>query len=224
MLLEHRAPAPHNAPVRNLVAEANHRICNSLSAIAGMVQERIVSLEDGAAPMPADELRKLLTEVRARVDAVARFHRALADLPADAAIDVSQYLQQIAAELVATLSRPGGMTLHFAGELGCRAAPDRTLCVGLVVVEIVINALKYAHPTGVPGRIDMRCWRTAHALVVEIADDGVGFPDGFEPARTPTRGLVLVQSLINQIGGTIALKSDGLGLTCTISAPVLRLA
>jgi len=224
MSLEHRTTSPYDPPVRDLVAEANHRIFNSLSAVAGMVQERIAALEAETAAISVEEVRQMLSEVRARVDAVTRFHRALATLPADATIDVGQYLQQIAAELVTTLSPSGSVTLHFASELGCRAAPDRALYVGLAVVEIVINALKYAHPTGIPGYIDIHCWSTSNALVVEIADDGVGFPDGFEPERTPTRGLVIVKSLIDQIGGTITFKSDGLGLTCTLSAPVLTLA
>jgi two-component sensor histidine kinase len=223
MLLEHTALTPTSAPVRDLVAEANHRIANSLSALAGLVQHQIQGLKKDERALEMAEVRQMLGEVRARVDAVARLHRALSDIPPSAPIDLGRYLQQIASELVATLSPPGGTILHFACELGCRVAPDRGLYLGLIAVEIVTNALKYAHPAGVGGRIAFNCWRTTDALVVEISDDGVGFPDGFDPIKSLS-GLRIVRSLVEQIGGTVGFESDDLGVTCTIQAPILAAA
>jgi two-component sensor histidine kinase len=206
--------------VRNLVAEANHRIANSLSAVSALVQHQISGLAEDRHPMHPLEVRQLLGEVRARLDAVARLHRALSDLPTDQPIDISGYVQQIAAELVATLSAPGAVVLHFAGELNCRAKPEKAVYVGLIVVELVTNSLKYAHPAGVRGTIDMKCSRRAGSLVIEVADDGVGLPDGFDPA-TSRNGLRMVESLCRQLGGTVRFRSDDLGLTCIVEAPIL---
>lgn len=220
MLLEQTALTPSNTPIRDLVAEANHRIANSLSAVAGLVQHQIQALKHEHRAIEMAEVRRMLGEVRARVDAVARLHRALSDIPPGAPIDLGRYLQQIASELVATLSHGDETILHFACELECRVAPDRALYLGLITVEIVTNALKYAHPAGVNGRIAIKSWRTTDALVVEIADDGVGFPDGFDPAESPS-GLRIVRSLVDQVGGTVRFDSDDLGVTCTIQAPIL---
>ena len=220
MLIEHTALTPSHVPVRDLVAEANHRIANSLSAIGGLVQQQISALKPDTAAMPAADVKVMLAGVRARVDAVAGLHRALSDLPADAPLDMGSYLHQIASELIATLSQPGTVVLHFVCELGCQIAPERALYLGLIVIELVTNSLKYAHPTGVNGAIAIRCWRTVNSVVIEVSDDGVGFPEGFDPASSRS-GLRIVKSLAQRVDGTVAFASDGLGVTCTIQAPML---
>lgn len=220
MLLEQAASSAAAAPIRDLVAEANHRIANSLTALAGLVQQQIHALHPDRHEIAATDVKLMLGEVRARVDAVARLHRALSDIPAGAPIDLGKYLQQIASELIATLTPPNTVTFHFACELGCKVTPERALYLGLIVVELVTNSLKYAHPAGVNGTIRIQCWKTEVSIVLEVADDGVGYPDGFDPAKS-TSGLRIVRSLVQQIGGTADFESDDLGVTCTIQAPIL---
>ena len=58
MLLEHTALTPSHVPVRDLVAEANHRIANSLSAIGGLVQQQISALKPDTAAMPAADVKR----------------------------------------------------------------------------------------------------------------------------------------------------------------------
>lgn len=220
MLLEHTGLTQTAPPIRDLVAEANHRIANSLAALAGLVQRQISTLHPDREAIEAAEVKRMLAELRARVDAVARLHRALSDLPAGSPIDVGKYLQQIASELIATLSAPDAVILHFTCELGCRVAPDRGLYLGLIAVELVTNSLKYAHPANVNGKIAIQCWRTDAEIVIQVSDDGIGFPDGFDPMSSPS-GLRIVRSLVEQIGGTVRFSSDDLGVTCTIQAPIL---
>jgi two-component sensor histidine kinase len=220
MFLETTAPTAAAPPTRDLVAEANHRIANSLSALAGLVQNQISALHPDRHEIAAADVRQMLGEVRARVDAVARLHRALSDIPAGAPIDLGKYLQQIASELISTLTLPNTVTLHFACELGCKVTPDRALYLGLIVIELVTNSLKYAHPAGVKGTIRIQCWKTEVSIVLEVADDGVGFPDGFDPDQSHS-GLRIVRSLVEQIAGTVVFESDDLGVVCRIHAPVL---
>jgi two-component sensor histidine kinase len=220
MFIEQSSHAVENVPVRDRVAEANHRIANSLSAIAALVQHRLVGLRSDHA-IAASEVRQILAEVRARVDAVARLHRILSDAGDDVPVDIGGYLQQIASELVSSLSSKDSVTLHFVCELGCRVAPDRALYLGLIVVELVTNALKYAHPAGVHGEIAIRCYRGVDAIVVDVSDDGVGFPEGFDPDGDSSSGLRLIRSLAEQIGGRVSFESNSLGCQSMIYAPVL---
>jgi two-component sensor histidine kinase len=218
MLLEQTADATY-APVRDLVAEANHRIANSLAAVAAIVSQRVQSIRrDGPHLAPAEVLH-LLGEVRARVDAIARLHRALSDAPSDTPIDIGGYIQPIAAELVSTLADKGQVVLHFAGELGCRAAPERALPIGQIVVELVTNSIKYAHPTGVEGHINLFCRRDPGGIVIEVSDDGVGLPEHFDPANSKSYGLRLVRALTAQLGGTVTFANDGLGLRTVVTVP-----
>lgn len=208
-----------SAPVRDLVAEAHHRIANSLSAVAGLIHHEMTSLRQADAPLPAEDVRRLLGELRGRIEAVSRLHRALSDVTPNGPIDISQYVQQIASELVDTLAAPGAVTLQFAGELNCYVSTDRTLYVGLIAVELITNALKYAHPAGVRGVIAVRCWRTPGSTVIEISDDGVGLPDGYDPSCSQAHGMRIVHALANQIDGTVTYDSSDLGLTCCLEIP-----
>lgn len=216
MLLEQTAAGSNKT--RDLVAEANHRIANSLAAVGALVHQKARSITNGP-PLPAGRVVHILAEVSARVDAVGRLHRLLSDTPADAPIDVGAYLQPIAAGLVASLADSRCITLHFACELGCRVTPERALYLGQIVVELVTNSLKYAHPTGIPGQIDILCRQDAGEILIEVADDGIGLPEGFDPARSDSTGLRLVQSLAQQIGGSVTFRSEGLGLCADVRVP-----
>lgn len=220
MFLESSMQTDTSPPERGRLAEANHRIANNLAAIAGLVRRRSASLA-GAESLSAAEVRAVLAETTARVEAVARLHRILSDSRSDAPVELSAYLHQLATELVASLAERDTVTLHFVGEVGCRLAADRALYLGLIVIELVMNALKYAHPTGVAGKISIRCHRIVGAVVVEIADDGVGLPEGLDPFDSNTSGLGLVRSLARQIGGEVAFDSTSLGCRTTITAPLL---
>lgn len=216
-------PGPDAALPRNLVAEANHRIANSLAAVAALVHKQASNLPlEEQTSMPAGQVRRLLGEVRSRIDAVSRLHRILSSLPAEAPIDLGTYLQQIAAEVVSTLARPGSTALHFTCELGVRVAPERALYLGLAAVEIITNAIKYSHPAGVDGTISIKIWRTPRSVMIEITDDGVGFPAGWTPdSETGGGGLKIVRSLVNQVGGRIGFDSNDLGLGCFIEMPMV---
>ena len=71
--------------------------------------------------------------------------------------------------------------------------PERTLSLGFIVVELVTNAVKYAHPTGVAGEI--RCDVSSAPdgrITVEVSDDVVGLPEGMDPMKASSLGLRVV--------------------------------
>ncbi len=57
--------------------------------------------------------------------------------------------------------------------------PERALPLGFIVVEFFTNAVKYAHPSGVTGMLSVACRHGNGSITVDVADDGVGLPDGF---------------------------------------------
>jgi two-component sensor histidine kinase len=204
--------------VRNLMAEANHRIANSLAVLSALVKRQAVELDD-ARPLSRSEVRRLLDDVRGRVDAVARLHRTLSSPAAGTSLELGGYLHDLASELVSSLSSPNAVSLHFMCELGCRLEPARALYVGLIVCELITNSLKYAHPAGVHGEIMVRCRREPAGLMIDVSDDGVGLPENFDIGCKGSSGLDLMRSLAQQIGATLVFEDGGLGFRCAIHVP-----
>jgi two-component sensor histidine kinase len=77
---------------------------------------------------------------------------------------------------------------------------------GLIVNELISNALKHGFPDGRSGAIAVSAVSKAGHIVLIVRDDGVGVPEGFDLAHSPTLGLQLVWLLTDQLGATIELN------------------
>src|SRR5262245_10978211 len=141
---EFMAPRPTLVFSRPDFAGSDRRIADNLSMVAGLVHDRAASLDGRGSPIDSGEVRTILTELGGRVDAVARLHRMLAESPAPSAVNLGEYLQDIAAAIVAALAGDRDVRLQFACDPHCLVAPERALSVGFIVVELVTNAVKYA--------------------------------------------------------------------------------
>jgi PAS domain S-box-containing protein len=90
----------------------------------------------------------------------------------------------------------------------------------LIANEAIKNAIKYAHPTGVEGKIAIGLTEDEDgAVLIEIADDGVGFPEGFEPSTDGGYGLHLMRQLSKQLDAKLMFHSSGLGLSVQLKLP-----
>jgi two-component sensor histidine kinase len=88
---------------------------------------------------------------------------------------------------------------------------------GLIINELVSNALKHAFPKGRTGEITIQLRRTGTTQVTLIvSDNGIGFPEHVDFRKSPSLGLTLINSLVEQLGGTIKLdRSRGTAFTIT---------
>ncbi|HUU38460.1 MAG TPA: ATP-binding protein, partial [Candidatus Desulfaltia sp.] len=86
---------------------------------------------------------------------------------------------------------------------------------GLIVNELVSNALKHAFPEGRSGSLDLDLRRvTGDGYVLRVRDDGVGFPEKLDFRKTETLGMQIVSTLVDQIEGRLALeRRRGTGFT-----------
>jgi two-component sensor histidine kinase len=201
-------------------AEADHRIANNLSIIAAYLRLQAVEAAAHKASIPSSTVQSMLREAAARVETIGRLHRRLAEAPRRGAVDLSGYLQDLCDDLARSMTMNGRLT--FKGEPGttCMIAPDRIVPLALTVLEAVTNAIKYAHPAGVAGRIEVSCVQDEDgALRVEVADDGVGLPEDFNPARDGGLGLKVMRSLVHQLGGVLEFDSADLGLRVAVTVP-----
>jgi two-component sensor histidine kinase len=204
------------------LSEAHHRIANNLALIAGFVRLQASGVARENRALSATEGRRLLEEISVRVEMVGRLHRQLSARPLDQRIDVGDFLKETCEVLASTISQDSPRELRCEAH-ACEIESDRAGLLSLIVTELVTNAVKYAHPAGAPGRIDVRCRGVGQELLqITVADDGVGLPDGFDPDVDGGLGLRVVRSLATQLGAEVGFDSDGLGLTVTLTLSLGR--
>lgn len=202
------------------LSEAQHRIANNLALIAGYTRLQATRLQKAGQPLSAREACIVLEEVATRIETVGELHRLLSDAPGrgeGGGIDLGRFLAKLCASLMETVSFAGDTTITHRDSGGCLVRPDQATPVALVVSELVTNALKYAHPTGVAGRILVSCRSLGGALVVEVIDDGVGLSEAFDPLTDGGLGFRVVRGLARQLGADLVYQSSDIGLTVRLT-------
>jgi two-component sensor histidine kinase len=90
--------------------------------------------------------------------------------------------------------------------------------IGLLVAEAMTNAFKYSHPSGVPGTSTVTA-RRGRGLVIEIADDGVGLPESFDPNNGKSAGFRVMRAAADQVRGRLSFEQTPLGLRVRLEIP-----
>jgi two-component sensor histidine kinase len=203
-----------------LLRETNHRIANHLSLLVGMIQTQASAVGRGPELVPRDHARSLLQEAAGKVVSVSHLHRRLSDRPHQEGIHVSDYLIESTSTLISSLGLGHRVGTVQNLNADCIISPEQAQKVGLMVNEIVMNAIKHAHPTGIPVQIAIGCRREANGrFTIEVGDDGVGLPEGSDGTGKGGVGFRLIRSLAQSLDAELRIESDSLGLTFLITLP-----
>jgi two-component sensor histidine kinase len=213
---------PGSAAELALVREANHRVANQLTMLANLIQSQAIDAGKGPATFSRQQVQGILREVASKVITVGHLHRRLAEEPGEREIELSHYLLESSRSLVKSLGLERSVGIVQRLGASCLVKPDRAQPIALIVAEIIMNAVKHAHPTGIPVEIAMRCDRDPEGRVrVEIEDDGIGFPEGFDPKIGGGVGFKLMRILAASIGADLEIDSDSLGARFQLTLPIL---
>jgi two-component sensor histidine kinase len=204
-----------------LAAEADHRIANNLAILSSLIRLHAAEAARRKQPFSPAEMSAVLEELSLKVDTVAKMHKALAVASNRNVVDLGNFLRSICTGF-GTLYGSQRMSLHVDCACGESVGSGEALHIGLAVNEMMTNAIKYAHPTGIAVTITVRCVEAEGGICVEVSDDGVGLPDGFDPVRDGGTGFRLMRSIANQIAAELDFKSDSLGTCCKLVVPSIR--
>jgi two-component sensor histidine kinase len=203
-----------------LIHEANHRVANHLTLLAGMVQVQSSNVAKGPAMVSRDDVQAILREVAGKVIGIGQLHRKLSDLPHDQSIDLGDYLIESSHALVKMLAPQARIGIVHRLMAKCPARAEQVQPVALIVGEVIMNAIKHAHPTGLPVEISIYCGRDANnRTVVEIEDDGIGLPENFDTKKGGGVGLRLIRRLAESLSADLEIASDSLGTSFRLTLP-----
>jgi PAS domain S-box-containing protein len=195
-----------------LLREVHHRVKNNLQMISSLLALQAAALKDPAAAAA-------LAESQNRVRAMGLVHEHLYRSSDLASVRLAGHVEALCAHLYRAYGvDPERIVLEL------RLADlvldlDRSIRCGLVINELVSNALKHAFPNGRAGRILVELEASPdHSYSLTVADDGIGYPPAFDPRLSSSLGLQLVADLTDQLRGNLAWKRDG-GTTITVRFP-----
>ncbi|GEO19052.1 sensor histidine kinase [Microvirga aerophila] len=191
-----------------LLVEVNHRAKNSLAIAASLL-----AIQGRRQPDPA--VRALFEEAQDRLNAMARVHDLLSKSERAQHIDVSMYVADLCGTVRPITGDDDRVSLKADIEEGILVDADTAVPLGIVLTELITNAVKYAFPAPRSGTILVRARRSQRGWVVlTVRDDGIGMSS----LREGSLGYGLVRSLVQQIRGEIDVRNDA-GLVVTISFP-----
>jgi two-component sensor histidine kinase len=207
-------------PHTEFLRETNHRIANHLGLLVHMIQTQASAVSRGPALVRRENACAMLQEAAGKVVGVSHLHRRLSAGPHQEGIHACDYLIESTSALISSLAlgHRVGLVQHLTAD--CIISPDQAQKIGLLVNEIVMNALKHAHPTGIPVQISIGCRREANGrFTIEVSDDGVGLPEGSDTAMKGGVGFRLIRALAQSLDAELRIESDALGLGFLLTLP-----
>jgi two-component sensor histidine kinase len=204
-----------------MLREIHHRVKNNLNVIIALIE-----LQESVQTDP--EVLQVFKELQTRAYTMALVHESLYRSPNLARIDFSKYLQTLVSHLYSAYgpSAGGGMgSTHGVLSIDMQVEVqnvalnvDTAIPCGLIVNELVTNALKYSFPakrinqdaTNCQIRVSLQHLGAADGdrLVLSVKDNGVGLPADFDLHSSQTLGMHLVQILSRQLGGELEQVAD----------------
>jgi two-component sensor histidine kinase len=166
----------------------------------------------------APAVRAALADSRDRVRSIALVHDQLYRAAAGvSSIDLVAYLRQLIVYIERTLT-DGRLRIDLVGE-SMTLSLDKAVPCGVVVNELITNAVKHAFPNGRAGTITVSARVHGETAVIAVEDDGVGLPPGFDPAMGTGLGMTIVSTLAAQLEGCLEVRPSR-GGTVELRFPV----
>jgi two-component sensor histidine kinase len=181
-----------------LLKEVHHRIKNNLQVIASLLRLQANALED-------ERLAGALLDSQHRVESMALIHEQLYESEDLREVDVARHAALLADNLYRSYGAdPARITIRVTLE-PIPLTADQAIPVGLILNELISNALKHAFPDGRRGVVSIEGGLRDGQVVLEVRDDGAGIPAGAARGRRKSLGLEIVNILSRQLKGTLEL-------------------
>ncbi|EKF85878.1 PocR ligand-binding domain-containing protein [Methanobacterium formicicum] len=184
-----------------LLREIHHRVKNNMQIINSLLSLQSQHVE-------GEETMDVLKESQGRVRSMAMIHEKLYQSPNLTKIDFKDYIEKLASNLIYTYQVETRNIEQVFEVKDVEMNIDTAIPCGLIINELVTNSLKYAFPQSESngnGIIKIELNQLEDQFKLVISDNGVGLPAHIQPENTETLGLQLVNSLVDQLEGTLEI-------------------
>ncbi len=194
-----------------LLQEVQHRVANSLQIIASVLMQ-------SARKVQSEETRRHLKDAHQRVMSIATVQRQLSTAQVGD-VELRPYFKQLCQSLGASMIRDHNKQSIDVNAEDSFVRADVSVSLGLIVTELVINALKHAFPDERSGKITVGYKTEGSNWTLSVEDDGVGMPKAGAPPPAPGLGTSLVEALTRQLHATIKVTDRNPGTAVSIVGP-----
>ncbi len=196
-----------------IIKEVHHRVKNNFQIVSSLLSLQAQTMGEGPT-------KKALVESENRIRSMALIHEKLYESHDYSGVDFADYLRGMASRLeVAYRGSERGIAMAFAAE-PLTFSIETAIPLGLVLNELVTNALIHAFPGGRQGEIRISLQAESSQAVFSESDTGVGMPPDLDMAAPKTLGFELVRVLTTQAGGLLELRTGSWGTDVTIRVPL----
>lgn len=183
-----------------LLREIHHRVKNNLQVIAGLLHFQAKTART------AEDVESF-AKLRQRIFAMTLLHEQLYRSDDLTSVSLGDYLTDLVTEFMRSLTPRDGVRVEVTAE-SVRLPIEFAMPTGMIVSELVTNAMKYAFPDARTGCVRVAAAAADDTIVVTVDDDGVGFPEHFDMERATSFGWELVRTLVMQLDGEVAVRND----------------
>jgi two-component sensor histidine kinase len=201
------------------LAEADHRIAN-LASLSDVIRLQRNAISKSRRTFTTDQVCMLLDDIVARTEVAAKLHRSLARAAANGkGVNLGEFVKEFS-EMIGSLGPHGNTQLTVDNSCDAHIDARHALHAGLIIAELLTNASKYAHPTGLPVKVHIHCeTKDDGSFMVEVTDDGVGFSENFDPSIDGGLGFQLMRALANGLHAELHFEHDSLGVCARLVKP-----
>lgn len=183
-----------------LLQEIHHRVKNNLQVVSSLLNLQVASISDQKA------IDALMASQK-RVKAISLIHQNLYAFEDLSTISFISYVKELYHDLRQLYNKGNIELICTASTPQLEFDIERSVPLGLILNEVLTNALKYAFIGRERGTITISCSTDAYALLtITVADDGIGSPTSFENHTTGSLGFRIIRELTRQLKGTVSCE------------------
>ena len=194
-----------------LMQELQHRVKNNLSVISSLLGLELPRIPDARS-------REVFIDAQTRIISMMRIYEQLYSTQSLSHVDLRTYVEELTQGLFETYALDAEHVRVSTDIISIPLDLRIVVPLGLILNELIANALKYAFPAGAPGELGIELDRKDGTLVLCVRDNGVGLPDGIDLEAVESMGIRLVMMLTEQLGGTVTFESRG-GTRVVVTIP-----